>query len=96
MTSDSALTVAQGSFSDPQDPHKSLYDIDDANTVIQLGDWYHKVSPVRFVGPPLSAMIFFEHFSVLWASPSSTFQEMGRMATMSRYVPICIRLECEY
>ncbi|KAH6912620.1 laccase 16 [Coprinopsis sp. MPI-PUGE-AT-0042] len=27
---------------DPQDPHKSLYDIDDANTVIQLGDWYHK------------------------------------------------------
>nr|DAA04522.1 TPA_exp: laccase 17 [Coprinopsis cinerea okayama7\ len=30
---------------DPDDPHKSLYDEDDANTIIQLGDWYHKPAP---------------------------------------------------
>ncbi|KAH6912909.1 laccase 17 [Coprinopsis sp. MPI-PUGE-AT-0042] len=30
---------------DPDDPHKSLYDVDDANTVLQLGDWYHKTAP---------------------------------------------------
>ncbi|KAB5593772.1 Laccase [Ceratobasidium theobromae] len=30
---------------DPNDPHKSLYDIDDASTVIQLSDWYHTPAP---------------------------------------------------
>jgi iron transport multicopper oxidase len=29
---------------DPKDPHRSRYDIDDANTVITLADWYHSVS----------------------------------------------------
>jgi hypothetical protein len=28
---------------DPNDPHLSLYDEDNANTVITLGDWYHLV-----------------------------------------------------
>ncbi|KAF8075293.1 laccase 17 [Lyophyllum atratum] len=31
---------------DPLDPHRSLYDIDDANTVITLADWYHTAAPV--------------------------------------------------
>ncbi|KAG6826462.1 hypothetical protein H0H92_015691 [Tricholoma furcatifolium] len=26
---------------DPHDPHKSMYDVDDDNTVITLADWYH-------------------------------------------------------
>nr|AFA35114.1 laccase [Flammulina velutipes] len=26
---------------DPEDPHLSLYDVDDASTVITLADWYH-------------------------------------------------------
>ncbi|KAH8833988.1 laccase [Flagelloscypha sp. PMI_526] len=26
---------------DPEDPHLSLYDVDDENTVITLSDWYH-------------------------------------------------------
>ncbi|KAG9076158.1 hypothetical protein FS749_012095 [Ceratobasidium sp. UAMH 11750] len=30
---------------DPNDPHKALYDIDDASTVIQLSDWYHTPAP---------------------------------------------------
>ncbi|CAA7270037.1 unnamed protein product [Cyclocybe aegerita] len=30
---------------DPVDPHLSLYDVDDASTVISLGDWYHKAAP---------------------------------------------------
>ncbi|KAI9511060.1 laccase 2 precursor [Russula earlei] len=29
---------------DPNDPHASLYDVDNENTVITLGDWYHNVS----------------------------------------------------
>ncbi|KZV72897.1 multicopper oxidase [Peniophora sp. CONT] len=30
---------------DPNDPHKSLYDVDDESTIITLGDWYHFNSP---------------------------------------------------
>ncbi|KAF9033807.1 laccase 17 [Panaeolus papilionaceus] len=30
---------------DPNDPHASLYDVDDASTVITLADWYHKKAP---------------------------------------------------
>ncbi|KAH9951951.1 laccase [Amylocystis lapponica] len=30
---------------DPNDPHKSLYDVDDDNTVITLADWYHVPAP---------------------------------------------------
>lgn len=31
------------SIVDPVDPHLSLYDEDNANTVITLADWYHLV-----------------------------------------------------
>lgn len=30
---------------DPQDPHLARYDVDDANTVITLADWYHLPAP---------------------------------------------------
>ncbi|KAF4610777.1 hypothetical protein D9613_007254 [Agrocybe pediades] len=30
---------------DPNDPHKSLYDVDDESTIITLADWYHVPSP---------------------------------------------------
>ena len=30
---------------DPDDPNKSLYDVDDETTIISLGDWYHFNSP---------------------------------------------------
>jgi iron transport multicopper oxidase len=33
--------LAHTPFVDPNDPQKSLYDVDDASTIIQLGDWYH-------------------------------------------------------
>ncbi|KAF7965048.1 hypothetical protein HWV62_829 [Athelia sp. TMB] len=36
---------------DPLDPHRSLYDIDDASTVITLADWYHTVSPLAGAFP---------------------------------------------
>lgn len=26
---------------DPEDPHASLYDVDDENTIITLADWWH-------------------------------------------------------
>ncbi|QRV98313.1 Multicopper oxidase [Ceratobasidium sp. AG-Ba] len=31
---------------DPDDPHKALYDVDDATTIIQLSDWYHQPTSV--------------------------------------------------
>ncbi|KAJ7479518.1 yellow laccase [Mycena latifolia] len=33
---------------DPEDPHLSLYDVDDDSTVITLADWYH--APVQTLG----------------------------------------------
>ncbi|KAF9493097.1 hypothetical protein BDN71DRAFT_1607093 [Pleurotus eryngii] len=30
---------------DPEDPHRSLYDVDDEDTVITLADWYHVPAP---------------------------------------------------
>ncbi|KIJ55075.1 multicopper oxidase [Sphaerobolus stellatus SS14] len=30
---------------DNEDPNRSLYDIDDASTVITLADWYHGFAP---------------------------------------------------
>ncbi|KAL0952746.1 hypothetical protein HGRIS_006976 [Hohenbuehelia grisea] len=44
---------------DDHDPHKQLYDVDDASTVITLGDWNHKVSPAAFYAfaPPDSIVI---------------------------------------
>ncbi len=32
-------------YVDPEDPHLSLYDVDDESTVITLADWYHPVRP---------------------------------------------------
>ncbi|KAJ6511592.1 yellow laccase [Mycena vitilis] len=36
---------------DPNDPHKSLYDVDDETTVLTLADWYHLPSPDLGIGP---------------------------------------------
>lgn len=36
---------------DRNDPHKSLYDVDDASTVITLADWYHFPSNTAPPGP---------------------------------------------
>ncbi|KAG8683333.1 laccase, partial [Ceratobasidium sp. 395] len=30
---------------DPNDPHKSLYDVDDESTIVMLEDWYHTPAP---------------------------------------------------
>ncbi|KAG5636788.1 hypothetical protein H0H81_006841 [Sphagnurus paluster] len=45
MSTDFAVCFTPGTITDPQDPHASLYDYDDANTVITLADWYHKAAP---------------------------------------------------
>ncbi|CAK5278112.1 unnamed protein product [Mycena citricolor] len=43
---------------DPRDPHKSLYDVDDATTVITLADWYHYLSTnAPFIPKPSSTLI---------------------------------------
>nr|QPA20088.1 laccase 5 [Amylostereum areolatum] len=45
---------------DPNDPHASLYDVDDDSTVITLADWYHYLStepPANGVPSPNSTLI---------------------------------------
>ncbi|KZS88848.1 laccase 1, partial [Sistotremastrum niveocremeum HHB9708] len=46
---------------DPKDPHASLYDVDDASTIITIGDWTH-----------LPANEAFANKSILQPSPDST------------------------
>jgi len=31
---------------DPNDPLRSMYDVDDANTVVTIAEWYHSYGPV--------------------------------------------------
>ncbi|KZS91038.1 Cu-oxidase-domain-containing protein, partial [Sistotremastrum niveocremeum HHB9708] len=40
---------------DPQDPFKHLYDVDNENTVITLGDWYHQPALAEFADPTIIA-----------------------------------------
>ncbi|KXN87073.1 Laccase-1 [Leucoagaricus sp. SymC.cos] len=42
---------------DPQDPHASLYDVDDDTTVITLADWYHVVAPQAGLVPTLDSTL---------------------------------------
>uniref|UniRef100_UPI00403B38C7 Laccase n=1 Tax=synthetic construct TaxID=32630 RepID=UPI00403B38C7 len=43
---------------DPNDPHKSLYDVDDESTIITLADWYHTPAPsAQAVPTPDSTLI---------------------------------------
>lgn len=36
--------VTNRGYTDPDDPLKKWYDVDDESTIIQLGDWYHRPS----------------------------------------------------
>ncbi|KAI3603908.1 laccase [Moniliophthora roreri] len=42
---------------DPDDPHASLYDVDDESTVITLADWYHTKAKEITFGTPDSTLI---------------------------------------
>ncbi|KAJ7065699.1 laccase [Mycena amicta] len=42
---------------DPQDPQKSLYDIDDETTVITLADWYHYPAPSHPAVPAFNSTL---------------------------------------
>ncbi|KAI3606344.1 laccase [Moniliophthora roreri] len=42
---------------DPNDPHASLYDVDDESTVITLADWYHTKAKQIVFGTPDSTLI---------------------------------------
>ena len=39
-----SLNVLPIPIQDPEDPHASLYDVDDENTIITLADWWHTPS----------------------------------------------------
>ncbi|KZT32315.1 Cupredoxin [Sistotremastrum suecicum HHB10207 ss-3] len=40
---------------DPNDPFADMYDVDDASTVITLGDWYHQPALAEFSDPTIIA-----------------------------------------
>ncbi|KAH9164028.1 laccase [Lactarius sanguifluus] len=42
---------------DPNDPHASLYDVDNEDTIITLADWYHYVSPQAPARPQLNSTL---------------------------------------
>lgn len=42
---------------DPNDPHASLYDIDDESTIITLSDWYHEFAPSAGLVPTSDATL---------------------------------------
>ncbi|KAK7030484.1 laccase, multicopper oxidase, benzenediol:oxygen oxidorectuctase [Paramarasmius palmivorus] len=42
---------------DPNDPHASLYDVDDESTVITLADWYHAKAKTIVIGNPVTTLI---------------------------------------
>ncbi|TFK32861.1 laccase 2 precursor [Crucibulum laeve] len=42
---------------DPNDPHLSLYQVDDNSTVITLADWYHTVAPSAGLVPTADATL---------------------------------------
>ncbi|KAI9508590.1 laccase [Russula earlei] len=44
-------------ISDPNDPQKHLYDVDDDTTVITLADWYHYLSPNAPVVPTFNSSL---------------------------------------
>ncbi|KAL0576690.1 hypothetical protein V5O48_005289 [Marasmius crinis-equi] len=55
---------------DPEDPHKSLYDVDDESTLIQLGDWWHNSS--------VDSLAFFKANDIIPVADSGTFNGVGR------------------
>ncbi|EEB90209.1 hypothetical protein MPER_11614 [Moniliophthora perniciosa FA553] len=42
---------------DPNDPHASLYDVDDESTVITLADWYHTKAKQIVFGTPDATLV---------------------------------------
>ncbi|KAF7357251.1 Multicopper oxidase/laccase [Mycena sanguinolenta] len=63
---------------DPEDPHKHLYDIDDASTVITLADWYHYASKTA---PPPNLPV----------SNSTLINGLGRYTAITGFAPIQMR-----
>ncbi|KAJ6485209.1 Cu-oxidase-domain-containing protein [Mycena vulgaris] len=57
---------------DPADPLKSLYDVDDVNTIIQLGDWWHNTT----LSPTMLPQ--YEATGIIPVSDSSTFNGVAR------------------
>ncbi|KAJ6523501.1 Cu-oxidase-domain-containing protein [Mycena vulgaris] len=57
---------------DPFDPLKVLYDVDDVNTIIQMGDWWHNTT----LSP--SQLPQYEATGIVPVSDSSTINGVGR------------------
>ncbi|KAJ7581502.1 Cu-oxidase-domain-containing protein [Mycena floridula] len=57
---------------DPFDPLRALYDVDDVNTIIQLGDWWHNTT----LSPTMLPQ--YEATGIIPVSDSSTFNGVAR------------------
>ncbi|KAJ3918047.1 Cu-oxidase-domain-containing protein [Lentinula edodes] len=57
-------------FADPEDPLKHLYDVDDENTIWQVGDWWHNTTLPLLAG--------YVATGIVPVSDSGTFNGVGR------------------
>ncbi|KAF5375692.1 hypothetical protein D9615_009386 [Tricholomella constricta] len=58
------------SYTDPFDPHRNLYDVDDLSTLLQLGDWWQIPSVTLLTG--------YEGTGIVPVSDSGTVNGIGR------------------
>jgi iron transport multicopper oxidase len=92
------------------DPYKSMYDVDDATTVITLADWYHKPStqhapldyPVRALpharGPSLTRRqdsTLINGLGRTWANTTATPLAVVAVTATQRYRFRIVSLSCE-
>ncbi|KAF4581293.1 laccase [Pleurotus pulmonarius] len=78
---------------DPEDPHRSLYDVDDENTVITLADWYH--TPAPSAGPaPVSEATLINGLGLYQDGPSSPLAVI-HVKLGSRYRFRLVSISCD-
>ncbi|KAF4563820.1 laccase [Pleurotus pulmonarius] len=78
---------------DPEDPHRTLYDVDDENTVITLADWYH--TPAPSAGPaPVSEATLINGLGLYQDGPSSPLAVI-HVKRGSRYRFRLVSISCD-
>ncbi|TFK59556.1 laccase [Pluteus cervinus] len=78
---------------DPQDPHKSLYDVDDESTILTLADWYHL--PASAAGRvPVADAVLINGLGRSTGGPASPLSVVN-VTPQSRYRFRLIAMSCD-
>jgi iron transport multicopper oxidase len=76
------------------DPYKHMYDVDNADTVITLADWYHMPSPQRlFTDSPASTLI--NGLGRSWVNTTKTPLSVVAVTKGTRYRLRLVGMACE-